>query len=309
MSDQQFCLKWNNYAVSVTSVFRELLAEEQMCDVTLSTQDKKIKAHRIVLTACSAFFKNILKDVNAWQHPVVFLKDMKYSDLRGIIEFIYHGEVSIDQSSLSSFLQAAESLKIRGLTEDCRKGPETKKVDPPKEVPPRLKSDMVPGEKVEVYSREEEEEEEEEVEDGVGEGVEEEDNLNYEMDEEEEEAMTEQEVKNSSLENIYDGNCLEKFENDEMYLGSPGLLLDPSLGIPGSNPALLGAKKTCPYCFQQLSWHALSRHIRLSLESESRLPILQGSGFHCINHNFVYKKVYCSFWDKCKQTHMAELCF
>ena len=30
------------------------------------------------------------------------------------------------------------------------------------------------------------------------------------MDEEEEEAMTEQEVKNSSLENIYDGNCLEK---------------------------------------------------------------------------------------------------
>ena len=38
MSDQQFCLKWNNYAVSVTSVFRELLAEEQMCDVTLSTQ-------------------------------------------------------------------------------------------------------------------------------------------------------------------------------------------------------------------------------------------------------------------------------
>ena len=44
----------------------------------------------------------------------------------------------------------------------------------------RLKSDMVPGEKVEVYSREEEEEEEE-VENGVGEGVEEEDNLNYEV--------------------------------------------------------------------------------------------------------------------------------
>ena len=34
---------------------------------------------------------------------------------------------------------------------------------------------------------------------------------NIQMDEEEEEeAMTEQEVKNSSLENIYDGNCLEK---------------------------------------------------------------------------------------------------
>ena len=41
-------------------------------------------------------------------------QDMKYEDLRGIIEFIYNGEVSIDQESLSSFLLAAESLKIKG---------------------------------------------------------------------------------------------------------------------------------------------------------------------------------------------------
>ena len=41
------------------------------------------------------------------------------------------------------------------------------------------------------------------------------------MDEEEEEAMTEQEVKNSSLENIYDGNCLEKVT----------IILDRSWGV------------------------------------------------------------------------------
>ena len=39
---------------------------------------------------------------------------MKYEDLRGIIEFIYNGEVSIDQGSLQTFLAAAESLKIKG---------------------------------------------------------------------------------------------------------------------------------------------------------------------------------------------------
>ena len=38
MSDQQFCLKWNNYSTSVTAVFRELLEKEQMCDVTLATK-------------------------------------------------------------------------------------------------------------------------------------------------------------------------------------------------------------------------------------------------------------------------------
>ena len=38
MSDQQFCLKWNNYSTSVSAVFRELLEKEQMCDVTLATK-------------------------------------------------------------------------------------------------------------------------------------------------------------------------------------------------------------------------------------------------------------------------------
>jgi transcription elongation factor Elf1 len=34
-----------------------------------------------------------------------------------------------------------------------------------------------------------------------------------------------------------------------------------SAGGSASNGSL-SQKKTCPYCFQQLSWHALSRHIR-----------------------------------------------
>ena len=31
---------------------------------------------------------------------------------------------------------------------------------------------------------------------------------------------------------------------------------------PSSSGGSLSQKKTCPYCYQQLSWHALSRHIR-----------------------------------------------
>ena len=60
----------------------------------------------------------VLSNLTQWQHPVIILKDVKYEDLSGIIEFIYHGEVSIDQECLPGFLQAAESLRIKGLTED-----------------------------------------------------------------------------------------------------------------------------------------------------------------------------------------------
>ena len=60
----------------------------------------------------------MLSNLSPWQHPVLILKDVKYEELLGIVEFIYHGEVSIDQECLAGFLQAAETLRIKGLTED-----------------------------------------------------------------------------------------------------------------------------------------------------------------------------------------------
>ena len=60
----------------------------------------------------------VLGNLSTWQHPVIILKDIQYKELSGIVEFIYHGEVSIDQECLPSFLHAAESLRIKGLTED-----------------------------------------------------------------------------------------------------------------------------------------------------------------------------------------------
>ena len=32
--------------------------------------------------------------------------------------------------------------------------------------------------------------------------------------------------------------------------------------VSSGSASALSQKKTCPYCYQQLSWHALSRHIR-----------------------------------------------
>ena len=47
----------------------------------------------------------------------------------------------------------------------------------------------------------------------------------------------------------------------------PGMQINPAAAQPALPPppsagAAGQAKKTCPFCLQQLSWHALSRHIR-----------------------------------------------
>ena len=58
---------------------------------------------------------------NPCQHPVFFLKDTTYVDLKAVIEFVYNGEVNVTQGQLSSFLKTAEMLQVRGLTGDDEK--------------------------------------------------------------------------------------------------------------------------------------------------------------------------------------------
>jgi len=117
---EQFSLKWNNYQISLTAAFKRILEEEDFVDVTLSAEGQSLKAHKIVLSACSTYFKNLLKGISLWQHPVLVLKDVKFNDLQSILEFIYLGEVNLEQTRLDSFLSTAEVLQIKGLTDGIR---------------------------------------------------------------------------------------------------------------------------------------------------------------------------------------------
>ncbi|XKL64881.1 hypothetical protein PGB90_004967 [Kerria lacca] len=53
---------------------------------------------------------------NPCKHPVVILKDVNYEDVEALLSFVYQGVVYISEKKLSSFLQTAELLQIRGLT-------------------------------------------------------------------------------------------------------------------------------------------------------------------------------------------------
>lgn len=117
MTDQ-YCLKWNNYQSSVTRAFKSLRDEDDFVDVTLSADGKNLRAHKIVLSACSPYFRDVLKDIGQWHHAVLVLKDVSWNDLQYILEFVYVGQVNVTQENLQSFLKTAELLKIRGLTDD-----------------------------------------------------------------------------------------------------------------------------------------------------------------------------------------------
>ena len=117
MSSETFCLQWNDFESNISVAFRELRNDKNFFDVTLACDDEQIQAHKMILGACSPFFRNILRR-NPHQHPLLYLKGVKYNDLQSVLNFMYHGEVSVAQEDLNSFLSVAEDLRVKGLTQN-----------------------------------------------------------------------------------------------------------------------------------------------------------------------------------------------
>ncbi|XP_014258550.1 myeloid zinc finger 1-like isoform X2 [Cimex lectularius] len=117
MGSEHYCLRWNNHQSNLLGVFSQLLEAESLVDVTLaSSEGHSLRAHKVVLSACSSYFRALFLDHPA-RHPIVILKDVCFSELRTLVEFMYRGEVSVETCRLSALLKTAESLKVKGLAE------------------------------------------------------------------------------------------------------------------------------------------------------------------------------------------------
>ena len=111
-----FCLKRNDFKDSITTSFKDLRENSDFSDVTLICEDNhQVEAHRVILSACSPFFMNVLKR-NNHSHPMIYMRGLQTQNLLAIMDFIYHGEANIFQDNLDQFLALAKELELRGLT-------------------------------------------------------------------------------------------------------------------------------------------------------------------------------------------------
>ncbi|CAK9827959.1 Longitudinals lacking protein, isoforms H/M/V [Anthophora retusa] len=119
--DQQFCLRWNNHQSTLIQNFDTLLETGTLVDCTLAAEGKYLKAHKVVLSACSPYFEGLLSE-HYDMHPIFILKDVKFKELKAMMDYMYKGEVNISQDQLAALLKAAESLQIKGLSESKTSG-------------------------------------------------------------------------------------------------------------------------------------------------------------------------------------------
>lgn len=142
MADEEhFSLCWNNFNANLSTGFHESLCRGDLVDVTLVAEGQMVRAHRLVLSVCSPLFRDMFNVMPSNQHaygklpffslsispflinhfqfpPAVVLKDVTHTALQDLMTFVYCGEVNIKNEALSTFISTAESLQIKGLTDN-----------------------------------------------------------------------------------------------------------------------------------------------------------------------------------------------
>jgi len=114
MPGDKYCLSWGGHEENLGRVFCDLRRDEYFCDVTIACEDLHFQAHKVVLSASSDFFNNILKK-HSHPYPLLYFSGVKASDMELLLDFMYSGKVTVEVDHLQSFIAAAEEFKVRGL--------------------------------------------------------------------------------------------------------------------------------------------------------------------------------------------------
>ncbi|XP_071536062.1 uncharacterized protein [Panulirus ornatus] len=98
-----------------TDIMEALSCDEAFVDVTLTAEGRAIRAHKLVLSAVSPYFQQVLYD-NPCRHPVIIMPyHVQFDQLTHIIEYIYKGEITIAEDQLEPLLKTAKLLQVSGL--------------------------------------------------------------------------------------------------------------------------------------------------------------------------------------------------
>jgi len=121
-SQENFALRWNDFHANITSSFKHLRSSPDFQDVTLMCGiDTEVRAHKVILSACSPYFQSILCHINSPNPVVVMPHDVQYEEVVRLVDFMYHGEVAIPSQDINRFLSVAEQFQVRGLVENLPK--------------------------------------------------------------------------------------------------------------------------------------------------------------------------------------------
>ncbi|KAK7791733.1 hypothetical protein R5R35_004515 [Gryllus longicercus] len=114
MGESVLSLLWEGHTSELATVYTSLLENNFLVDCTISAGGQSLKAHKLVLCACSPYFQRLFLGETG-KHTFLILLDATFETVKAVIDFMYQGETQIPQGSLKAFLTLAQTLEIKGL--------------------------------------------------------------------------------------------------------------------------------------------------------------------------------------------------
>jgi len=116
MVSHRVSVAWDDFNSAAISTVRNLYTDQDFTDVTLTCEGEKlIKAHKVILSASSSFFRRVLLDHTSEENLLLCLLDVSVDQLESLVEFIYLGEVRIPEEKLTDFLELGKTMEICGI--------------------------------------------------------------------------------------------------------------------------------------------------------------------------------------------------
>ncbi|TGZ57567.1 Uncharacterized protein DBV15_02311 [Temnothorax longispinosus] len=115
MGEKTFNLTWNNHLANLSGLFEALYKSGSLTDATLACQGGMLRAHRLVLAACSPYFERVFKE-HYGEQPILILKGVAVEEMECLLDFMYRGSIDVAEEHLPSLIKTATDLEIRGLS-------------------------------------------------------------------------------------------------------------------------------------------------------------------------------------------------
>uniref|UniRef100_A0A8C9PT00 BTB domain-containing protein n=1 Tax=Spermophilus dauricus TaxID=99837 RepID=A0A8C9PT00_SPEDA len=108
------------HSTSLLQGLATLRAQGQLLDVVLTINREVFHAHKVVLAACSDYFRAMFTGgMREASQDVIELKGVSARGLRHIIDFAYSAEVTLDLDCVQDVLGAAVFLQMLPVVELC----------------------------------------------------------------------------------------------------------------------------------------------------------------------------------------------
>ncbi|XP_070580548.1 proteoglycan 4-like [Ptychodera flava] len=121
-------------------------ANKQFTDLILRVKDKEIHCHRMVMAACSSYFRETLANTFSAKTDIIDIRGVQGSILEVIVDYAYSATISVPKRTVSSILEAAELFNFESLSHACQsfvtdgdagmRGTDEQKADEKEDTPP-----------------------------------------------------------------------------------------------------------------------------------------------------------------------------